>query len=177
MVTLKLQPPQMTGGNPEANIATLYTFLFQLVEQLNVELTGLESMIRDDSRMSIQPVPVADEIAKQSKSLRDRINDVEQELNEKISELATSTTTRISNASAGSFSTLSGAAQTIWAGMKNGSVKVGRFAQTGVAAWAFVAYRNSANYSTMFVFSYGNTPHLVYMSNGTTTVRDIQTTA
>ena len=41
MVTLKLQPPQMTGGNPEANIATLYSFLFQLVEQLNVELTGL----------------------------------------------------------------------------------------------------------------------------------------
>ena len=134
-------------------------------------------MIKNDDRMSIQPVPVADEIIRQSKTLRQLIDDLGKELSDDISELATSTTDRISSNNAGTFSTLSGAAQTIWAGMRNGTVKVGRFIQTGAAVWAFVAYKNSANYATMFVFSYTNTPHLINMTNGTTAVRDIQTTA
>lgn len=177
MVTLKLQPPQMTGGSPEANIATLYSFLFQLVEQLNVELTGLEAQIRNDDRMSAQPVPVANEIAKQSKTLRQLIDDLEKKLSDDIRELSTSVSARINSNNTGPFQTLSGAAQTIWAGMRNGTVKVGRFTQTGIGVWAYVAYRNSANYSTMFAFSYNNTPRLINMSNGVTAVRDIQTTA
>lgn len=62
---------------------------------------------------------------------------------------------RVDNADGGTYSTLQAAAQALFGAMDNGTVKVGRFTRSGVGAYIYIAFRNSANYAAMLCWTYG----------------------
>ena len=73
--------------------------------------------------------------ARQGKALSDAIN------------------AKITNTGAGTYNIVADAALGIWDTMQNYTVKIGWFTRS--SAWAYFAYKNSANYSTMIAFTYG----------------------
>lgn len=67
--------------------------------------------------------------------------------------LSDAITAKITNANAGTYNVVADAALGVWDTMQNYTVKIGWFTRS--TAWAYFAYKNSANYSTMIAFTYG----------------------
>ncbi len=87
----------------------------------------------------------------------------------------------ISNTSLGTYSGYAAAAEAVWAAMGNTSVKVGKITieVSGMGSYitVYLAVKSSANYAAVLFVSFSTTLHLAIKTNGTTTVRNISTTA
>lgn len=84
--------------------------------------------------------------------------------------------TLINSTSVGSYANIETAAAAVWDAMTDGTVRVGRFIASSLP-YAFVAYRNSANYATLFCFSYSAVAKQVNKVNGAVTTTTYATTA